>query len=349
MNSLNEQRSKTGFVVGKFLPPHRGHRHLIETARSAVDHLTVMLCEHPGDPIPGYLRHQWLREMHPDSTILLIDEDIDANDSYGWAVYVREKLGYVPDLVFTSEDYGERFSGFLGSRHVLVDKARLSFPVSGTAVRADPFAQWRYLDACVRMYYLKRVCVVGAESSGTTTLTQALAEHYRTSWVPEYGREYSELVLNGALTRDWTSEEFTHIAHIQCEREDAAARQANCILFCDTAAFATSIWHERYMGHMSPHVDAVAASRSYDLIILTDVDIPFVQDGIRDGEHIRAAMHERFREYLSTQSIPWITVSGAHEQRMDAAVKAIGNPGNPLPKSLPSSRGRALLPQGEGL
>ena len=324
MTAASHQNLKTGFVVGKFLPPHRGHRHLIETARDSVEHLTIMLCELPDDPIPGHLREAWLREIHPDCRVLRVPSDVAADDdSEGWAIYVTKTLGYVPDAVFTSEDYGETFCHYLGSRHVLVDKERLRFPISGTLVRADPYRQWRYLEPCVRAHYVKKVCVVGAESTGTTTLAQALAGRYRTVWVPEYGREYCERMLPDTFDYAWSSPEFTHIARTQNEREDALARQANRILFCDTAAFATTIWHERYLGATSAHVDAVAAGRRYDLILLTDIDIPFVQDGLRDGEHIRPWMHRRFQESLTAGDVPWHVVSGTHEERMAKAVELV--------------------------
>src|SRR5881227_1635745 len=70
--------------------------------------------------------------------------------------------------------------------------------------------------------------------------------------------------------------EFVHIAREQCRREDEAARQANRLLFCDTDAFATTLWHERYVGRPSPAVAAIAAGCHPDLYMLTDVDIPFV-------------------------------------------------------------------------
>ena len=86
--------------------------------------------------------------------------------------------------------------------------------------------------------------------------------------------------------------------------EDAAARQADRVLICDTPAFATSLWHERYLGRLSPEVEAIAASYRYELYLLTDVDIPFVQDGTRDGEHIRHGMHRRFVEWLTAHGHP---------------------------------------------
>jgi HTH-type transcriptional repressor of NAD biosynthesis genes len=168
---------------------------------------------------------------------------------------------------------------------------------------------------------VKRVVVTGSESSGTTTLARALAEHYRTVWVPEYGRTYSE--GRQPCGQPWRSDEFTFIASEQARMEDALATLANRILICDTDPFATSIWHERYMGRPSDAVRAFADSRKYDLYVVTDVDIPFVQDGIRDGESFRQWMQGRFIEELSNKPTPMIVVAGPHEKRFIAAVRQI--------------------------
>ena len=88
---------------------------------------------------------------------------------------------------------------------------------------------------------VKRVVIIGSESNGTTTLARALAAHYRTVWVPEYGRTYSEGRQH--VAQPWRSDEFVHIATEQIRMEDAIARLANKVLICDTDAFATSIWN----------------------------------------------------------------------------------------------------------
>ena len=165
--------------------------------------------------------------------------------------------------------------------------------------------------------------VLGAESGGTTTLAAALAAHYNTVWVPEYGRAYYEAKMRRPDASAWRSEEFVHIAREQCRRENEAARRANRLLVCDTDAFATTIWHERYVGAPSQAVAAAAAGRCPDLYVLTDVDIPFVQDGTRDGEHLRRWMHERFIAELTGQGRPYIVVSGGHDARLHAAIRSV--------------------------
>jgi NadR type nicotinamide-nucleotide adenylyltransferase len=184
-------------------------------------------------------------------------------------------------------------------------------------------AHWEYLEPPVRAYLAKRVCVVGAESTGTTTLAQALAAHYCTAWVPEYGRDYSEIKLARGDYDTWRTDEFTQIAAEQCRLEDEAARRANRLLICDTDAFATGIWHRRYLGARSPAVEAIADGRRYDLYLLTGDEIPFVQDGLRDGEHIRHWMHDLFAAELAATCRPFALISGPHEARLAHAIALV--------------------------
>ncbi len=317
--------AKRGLIVGKFYPPHRGHKYLIEAGRTQVDELHVIICQKPHEQPPGTLRAAWLSEIHPDVNVLLIDDVYDEQDSRIWAENSIRWLGFAPDVVFTSEDYGDRFAHYLGCQHVLIDKARAIVPVSGTKVRSAALEYWEFLEPPVRGWYAKRVCLVGAESTGKTTLARSLAAHYQTIWVAEYGREYSERKLAEGGSH-WSSEEFTHIAQVQCERENEAARQANKVLMCDTDAFATSIWHRRYLHEPSPAVEAiVAAHRRPDLYLLTDVNTPFEQDGTRDGAAIRHWMHETFVAELTVQQRPFQFLSGSASERLANAIAKIND------------------------
>jgi NadR type nicotinamide-nucleotide adenylyltransferase len=315
-----------GFIVGKLYPPHRGHKHLIDTARAQCDRLIVVLAHHPSQKIPGELRKAWLEEIHPDCEIHLVPDELD-NDSEQWAKWTITYLGRAPDVVFTSEDYGEPFARCMNCRHVMVDRDRKSFPISGTRLREQPLECLDFLEPCVRAHFVRRVVLIGAESTGKTTLAEKLAAHFETLWVPGYGREYWEqkvagLSMDGRLP-GWTSDEFVHISREQQRRENEAARSANRILFADTNAFATGTWHERYVGSRCEEVDAIGQRDRADLYLLTDPDFPFVQDGFRDGESIRDCMHQRFVEQLDGLETPIVRLRGSFEERMRNAIAAV--------------------------
>ncbi len=315
---------KKGLVIGKFYPPHLGHSHLIDTALSQCDEVVVIVCWKKSETISGYQRAKWLKEIHPKASVLAIEDNkLADDDSKGWAEFTLGILGYVPDAVFTSEAYGDAYASFMGSTHILVDKDRTYIPISATEVRRNPRATAHLLHPKVRAYFAQTVCVVGAESTGTTTLSKDLAEHYKTVWVPEYGRMYSEGKLFGDTNAKWRSDEFMVIAKAQAETEDMLAEASNGLVIADTDAFATSIWHERYMGTMLPQLEAFADTRSCDLHIVTGDEIPFVQDGLRDGEHIRHDMHERFIEKLTEKNRKFIVVTGNREDRLKQAIGAI--------------------------
>ena len=111
---------------------------------------------------------------------------------------------------------------------------------------------------------VKRVCLLGAESTGKTTLARTLAAEYDTVWNPEFGRPYTEIGRNPDAP--WTSDEFTHIARIQCWYEDTLARSAREVIFCDTDAFTTALFHQVYLGEPTHAFDDLL-ERRYDLYL----------------------------------------------------------------------------------
>jgi NadR type nicotinamide-nucleotide adenylyltransferase len=155
-----------------------------------------------------------------------------------------------------------------------------------------------------------RVCIIGAESTGKTTLAAALAEHYGTLWVPEYGAPYHH-VGRGDPHRPWTSDEFTHIARIREWLEEFLAGYSDRVLFCDTDTFVTAVFHEVYLGTPSTHLDQEARARRYAFYLLCDVDTPFHLDrlGLR-REDARLRMHQRYADYVRSTGCPWLELSG---------------------------------------
>jgi HTH-type transcriptional repressor of NAD biosynthesis genes len=317
-----------GLVIGKFDPFHRGHSHLISTAESRCDCVTAIVCGKREDSVPAELRAAWIRAAHPAARVLVVDDDalgLADDDSEGWARATVALLGASPDAVFTSEDYGAAYASFLGCEHVSVDPERTTVPVSGTAIRGDPLEHLAFLDAPVRAHYVLRVCLLGAESSGKTTLAAALADAFHTVWTPEFGHHYQ------ALGRDdpngpWTSAEFLHIARLQHWLEDFQAGLANRVVFCDTDVFTTAMWHEALVGTPAPEeLVRLAEERTYGLFIVCDTDIPFRQDvyELREDTPRRVWMQERYLRRAEESQAPWLLVSGPLDERVRAASQAV--------------------------
>ena len=167
---------------------------------------------------------------------------------------------------------------------------------------------------------VKRVCLLGAESSGKSTLAKALADRYDTLWNPEYGRPYTQ--IGRPTAAPWTSWEFTHIARIHCWYEDFLATFARRVLFSDTDAFTTAVFHEVYLGTKATGFDELV-ERPYDLFVVCGLDVRWRHDGIREFEEQRRSMHERYVERARTSGSPWLLVEGPHDRRVEAAAAAV--------------------------
>jgi HTH-type transcriptional regulator, transcriptional repressor of NAD biosynthesis genes len=335
-------------VLGKFYPPHAGHHRLVRAAAARSRRTTVAVLGATAESIPLADRVRWLADEHAsDAGVAVIgdvdDHPIDYHDDATWELHmgvVRSVLSRraiadgdpaqaVVDVVFSSEDYGTELARRLGVKHVLLDPDRIVVRVSGTAVRADTPANWAHLAPATRAGLCARVVVVGAESTGTTTLSRALAAHYRTEWVGEEGRQHTEDKLAAATALDggtppplddlvWTVGDFVDVARRQAAQEDRAARRSGAILVCDNDAWAATVWCERYLGVSHP---LVTTDRRPALYLLTDhVGVPFEQDGWRDGEHRREWMTARFAELLAARGVPWVKLTGAREHRLRQAI-----------------------------
>jgi HTH-type transcriptional repressor of NAD biosynthesis genes len=168
-----------------------------------------------------------------------------------------------------------------------------------------------------------RVCIIGAESTGKTTLAAALAERYEALWGPENGAPYHH-VGRGDPNREWTSDEFTHIARIRDWLEEFLAGYANRVLFCDTDTFVTAVFHEVYLGRRSAELEADARPDRYALYLLCDLETPFHRDrlGLR-RETARQLMHDRYVDYVRSSGQRWAPLSGSHDERMRVATAAV--------------------------
>ncbi|MES2176793.1 MAG: AAA family ATPase [Gemmatimonadota bacterium] len=314
-----------GLIIGKFLPYHAGHAHLIRAARARVDRLTVLVCSIAAEPIPGGVRHRWMHGEHPDCTVLHVSEELpqtpEEHPSFWarWLDVIARHAGHV-DVVFTSEMYGDELAARLGARHDCVDLARHTVPISGSAIREDPMATWDFLPRAARPWFARRVVLLGPESSGKTTLARTLAEEFETVWVPEYGREYCEA---GRPALDLTLPDFEAIAWGQAAMEDAAVFDANRLLICDTDLLTTCTWSDLILDARPAWLTQAARSRHYDLALLLDGDVPWVDDGTRVLDMRRAEHSRRLRAELRAAHQPYVRLGGTFAERTATAIERV--------------------------
>jgi NadR type nicotinamide-nucleotide adenylyltransferase len=314
----------SGLVLGKFLPPHAGHQFLVQFAQNFVEKLTVMVCTLEREPIPGELRSAWMRELFPQARIVHVTDDLPQEPREHpkfwdiWRDVVLRAAGEPLDFVFASEEYGERLAEEVGAKFIPVDVSRSLIPISGTEVRKDPLANWKFIPPCVRPYFVKRVCLFGPESTGKSTLARDLAAEFKTTYVSEFARGL--LDLKGGRCHP---EDIPLIARGQAAAEDAMARHANRVLFCDTDLLLTTVWSEVLFGSCPGWIRAAAAQRTYDLYLLLDVDVPWVDDHQRFLPAQRQEFFHRCKLALEQLRRPVLIVRGAWNERLAQASKAV--------------------------
>jgi NadR type nicotinamide-nucleotide adenylyltransferase len=168
-----------------------------------------------------------------------------------------------------------------------------------------------------------KIVLFGPESSGKTTLSKELANHYKTLWVKEYARDYLQKKWN-VEKKVCELEDLIPIAIGQIKLENELSKISKQLLICDTDLLETKVYSETYYdGYCDPLLEKYALKNSYDLYILTNIDIPWEKDDLRDKPNEREKMFDAFKETLIKYNRPYIEVSGSLSKRLVTATKSI--------------------------
>lgn len=343
---------RRGLIVGKFSPLHRGHEYLIRTAQENCENLILISYSRPEFPsCPLVLRENWLKILAPDATVLAVDApsieqwrnegtwklpmplNSDQADTHRefTAQLVAQKLKLKLDVVFTSEGYGDGFARYLSGqgiaegaevKHVCVDIDRLANPVSGTSIRsATEVSRTQMNESVMRDFRVKKICFLGGESTGKSTLSATMASDYNAPLVDEYGRTLWEY-NNGVLT----PEDLITICRKQTENEDLAQQKADKYVFCDTSPLTTLCYSESLFNARPGLIEAFA-ERPYHQVFLCTPDFPFLQDGTRRTEEFRHWQHDWYLAELDRRQIPFTRLIGTIEERKAQVQRAIERKG----------------------
>ncbi len=321
--------SKThGLTLGKFAPLHKGHQSVIEIALSEMDEVSVIIYDAPETTsIPLNIRSNWIRKLYPHvRAIEAWDGPTEVGETpkikRGHERYVIEHLKISGITHFySSEFYGEHMSVALGAVNRLINPSRDIIPISGSKIRENPFLYRKYISPIVYQDLITNVVFLGAPSTGKTTMAKRMAGEYNTVWMAEYGREYWD---KNQVQRRLSLEQLVEIAEGHLERENGLLHQANQYLFTDTNAITTFMFSQYYHQTTPPKLCEFAnlAQSRYDLVFLCDTDIPYDDSWDRSGDVNRKTFQKQIIGDLLARKIPFITLSGNLEARVEK-VKSI--------------------------
>jgi HTH-type transcriptional repressor of NAD biosynthesis genes len=315
------------FVFGKFLPFHKGHEAMVNFAMRKCDHLTILICCSNKEDIPGSIRNSWIREIYKDKEkiniqVLEYNEEEYPNTSASsskvsevWAFKFKELL---PDcsLLVTSEPYGDFVATFMNIRHKAFDIERKIIPISATKIREDFYTNWNYLPDPVKKYYLKKIVILGTESTGKTTLTNNLANYFNTSYVLEAAREIIK------DSKSFTMEDLYSVANEHAKKINRSVN-GSPLLIIDTDVHITQSYADHFFQKTLDLPPDIYNTNKAALYLYLDKNIDFVQDGTRLKETDRNLLDLSHRKILSQHNIPFQEISGNWEERFTKAVGII--------------------------
>ena len=333
-------RYKTGMYGGSFDPPHIGHMNCIIRAASVCEELFVVLSySRNRDRIPMEYRYRWLynsfRHMEHVHILLLEDSEktkADYDTEELWQAgrdCVLAQIGKKVDVVFCGSDYEgtERYETLYGCPVIYYD--RDDYSVSSSKIMEDPLRWWDYLPEIERPYFVRKVLLIGGESTGKSTLARNLAIAFNTNCLPEIGREVCDYA--GGNEDLMIEEDFHEILLRHKVAELEAAKHSNRLLIVDTDALITKFF-SRFL-FSDPGVlerndalaDAIAAINRFDLILFLEPTVAFVQDGTRNEKFLedREGYSEQIKRLFDEHGFSYHCIGGDYLNRFTEAKRLI--------------------------
>lgn len=322
---VKSHKKTKGLIIWKFLPFHKWHKYLIDFARNYVDELYVLVCTLKADIIPWEVRYKWVKDSFP--TVKVIHHTAE-NPQYPeehtdfwniWTNSINDLVKDNLDYVFASEDYWFKLAEVLCAEYIPVNHNRDIVNVSWTKIRENPFRYWKYLPEIVKSYYVKKICICWPESTWKSTLTKKLAAYFKTVHVNEYARDYLSLKKN----QECIFEDIEKIVRWHKASELALYEQSNKFIFVDTDIITTHIRSDILFSKIPKYVENYIDEKDYDLYLLLDVDVEFVEDPQRYLPEKRKWLFEKFENELKKRNKNYVIINWIYEERFKKSIKLI--------------------------
>lgn len=338
------KKFKKSLVVGKFCPLHNGHIFTIRTALEESEEVIILsYTSEDYENCSGINRKLWFDTIFEEelksgqlkvfiwengSDVLPSDDD-PAYDHRLFCAQYLESENIRLDAIFGSEDYIKGFAEFMTQYQmsqvegVIVDSERSKYKISGTALRNDHSLLKFFTDSCVQQSFVPTVLILGGESSGKTTLAKNLAGILDTEWVPEFGREFYDLVggelefsdMEMIATEQLTREYYAEMRTVQ-------SGSGKPIIY-DTSPLTTLFYSLHLFDNVSERLTGFARNRKYSHVFLCAPDFPFVQDGTRQDDAFRRFGHRFYVSFLNGEGIPYTLLHGSLYDRLGQALKVL--------------------------
>lgn len=313
------------FIVGKFLPPHQGHKMMIDFACSLAREVIVCVEQQKQEPIDVFLRQRWLQQVVPSNAIVQpllgvhpqSPSDCDSEEAF-WAHWKKVIQEHAPkvDVIVSGDTYGAKLAHDLGVAWMPID--RQEFPVSATLIKQNLWEHMEFLIPPAQQAFARRVVVLGSESTGKSSLCRALAEATQTRMVPEYAEHWIKMHPK----RAWDRAAFDDFYLGQKALRKATLPLCNGLVFEDSHALTTALYArvhgfddlaERYLREAEQ-------DEPHHVILASDQGAVWVPD-LHRNEFV--SLQQDFETILTSWNWPYTVVEGSWEQRTEQALGVV--------------------------
>ena len=216
------------------------------------------------------------------------------------------------EYIFSAEEYGDYLAEYMNTKHIVFDKEKSLNQISASLIRENYFNHWDFIADSAKPFFIKKIVLLGSESTGKSMLTERLANYFNTTFVPEMARDILE------HTKDCQPFHLHQIASLHAKTILAKIKTASKLLFLDTDINITKS-HSSFLFNKDLEIEPwIDEANKADLFFFLETDCPFVQDGTRLSEDERNKLNLHHKKFFNAHGIKYISIKGNWDERFEA-------------------------------